>query len=304
MTGFLNIINKGDALPFQNLNADLFWRDNAIAFDYLPTFFSKQLRIANDVTEIKIHKIDVNKAKLSENYTDLQAAITETTTLSNPADFIKLIIKTSGLKVFKSYYEKKLTNNLETGLYFLEFTDGINEFMSDVFCVKNISHDIIGTIQNLFNSYLIFENTVLDNSGNNLDALLYNAPCLNCTTSTKIYLLDDATITALNYSGTAKLIFSGSEITVTDAGTLYDLTIKTDAGTRQFPICEGANDLDILHNILSGDLNTNIVYKDATWTLQNEYFPLYNYKFDIVENTTKTSKMLIPRKIDDSSNVI
>ena len=303
--GFLNIVKKGDTLPFQSDNANFDWNDKMVVFDYLPTFFSKQFSFGNDITEIKIHKLDRNLVKQSENYTDLVNAITNTITLSSPETFIEKIVKANNNIIYKSFYGAKLATDLSQGLYFLEFTDGIKELMTDVFCVSSISHDIVGIIQNVLNSWQITSNIVLDNSGNEINGKLYTATCLECTISTILNFIDNATITNIQHSGTAILAFSGPQIFVMKAGTIYDLIVTTLTDNRHYPCCEKNNGVwNILHNVNVGNSETHILFENATWGVQNEYFRLYFFDFDIIENISETDTIIIPRKNNGVSNII
>ena len=308
MTGFLNIINKGDTLSFQKLNANFFWKDMVKVNDYLPNFFSEQFEFGNDIAEIIIYKLDINLVKQSENYTDLVAARLSSTVLSDPEIFIEKVTKSNGKIIYKSFFGKKFDVNLETGIYYIEFKDSTlrNSLMSDVFCIEKISFDIVGIIQNLLNSYLISGATVFDNSGNEINGLLRDAKCLDCTTSTTFTLIDSATITSIYHSGTAKLrSLTGNSIEVREAGTVFNLEIITDAGNRQYPVCEGnGGDFNILHNVLTGDSKTHLLYENATWINQNDFFRFYYYNFDYVWNETETEFIMIPRKNDNTSNVI
>jgi len=308
MTGFLKILNKGDTLPFQKLNARFGWADMAKVNDYLPNFFSDQFEFGNDIAEIIIYKLDINLLKQSENYTDLVAARLSSIVLSNPEIYIEKVTKQNNNIIYKSFLGKKFDTILESGIYYIEFKDSTlrNSLMSDVFCIEKISFDIVGIIQNLLNSYLISGSTVFDNSGNEINGLLRDAKCLDCTTSTTFTLIDSATITSIHHLGTAELrSLTGTSIEVRQSGTVFNLEIVTSDGNRQYPICEGAGgDFNILHNIFAGDSKTHLIYENATWINQSEYFRFYYYNFDYVWNETGTEFIMIPRKNDDTSNVI
>jgi hypothetical protein len=150
MTGLLPIYQKGHLKQFQYQGnyESLAFCDKNYPRDYMPTFQTKEIDTAVNISLCRIYSYNNRLLKLAKDYNGIVNARTLYTTVTNPTIYIQLINR-DGKFYFQTTGEKLLYTFFSLGYHDIYFSDGTNEFESDMIFS-------CGYLDNIENNYRIW----------------------------------------------------------------------------------------------------------------------------------------------------
>ena len=144
-----NLKNDNYKFPYQfRLNYQYWkWNIETSTKDFLLPFYSDIISGLGSATIFSAKKVNPDLLKQQNNYFDVRDnAVISTVTLDNTL----ILLNTRGQYYYLANTE--ISPNLTGGIYYIYFTDGINEFFSDLFKVCDIAGAEIDTNYDLISN--------------------------------------------------------------------------------------------------------------------------------------------------------